>query len=539
MKFERIRLRRCVQVGIPLGIALAWGLAVRMETFAVDTHDDHDPSAHADAAQDESNSAEAYEGEGLRLTEEQRERFGIEIETAGAGSLHNEVRLQGEVVFNEDRLAHMVPRVAGIAREVHKSVGDPVRTGEVLAVIDSAELASAKLDYFAAATELGCCQFDLPRAQAIHDNALGMMVLLESSPSVEQLQEAAPGEMGDYRGRLISAYAEYVLTRKAYEREKTLLEMEISSEGDYLAAESAFKKAQAQYYGTRDSVSFEVRQNLLAATRDRQLAEFQAETAQQKLLMLGLSQSQVARLGAVAPSPGNSGVEAGGCTDPNCTDCAEDAHAGTGDGLPGLALKQADLGWYEIKAPFDGFIVQKHIALGERVGEDFEVFTIVDTLGVWVNLTVYTKDLSAIRKGQEVVLRADHSGARARGEISMVTPFVEESTRSATARVALDNSDGRWMPGTFVTGLISNSKVDVPVVVSRDAVQNIEDRDVVFVEHDGAFEMRAVTLGRTDRAGVEVLAGLEPGMRYVSEGAFQLKATVVTSNLSSHAGHGH
>ncbi len=158
---------------------------------------------------------------------------------------------------------------------------------------------------------------------------------------------------------------------------------------------------------------------------------------------------------------------------------------------------------------------------------------------VWVHLTVFTKHLGAVRPHQEVILRAEHSGAQARGEISMVTPFVEESTRSATARVVLDNSDGAWRPGTFVTGFISNSGTSLPVVVPKHAVQNIEGRDVVFVEHEGAFEMNSVTVGRADRTRVEIVAGLKPGTPVVAEGAFQLKATVITSALGSHAGHGH
>ena len=109
----------------------------------------------------------------------------------------------------------------------------------------------------------------------------------------------------------------------------------------------------------------------------------------------------------------------------------------------------------------------------------------------------------------------------------------------ATARVVLDNGDGAWVPGTFVSGVISVSEENLPVVVPRDAVQNIEGRNVVFVEHEGAFEMTPVTTGRSDRERAEIVAGLEAGTRYAAEGAFQLKATVITSALDSHAGHGH
>lgn len=508
---------------------------------AVDDHAGHDHAAPAEteeAAEDHSGHGHEEEA-GLRLTAAQRERFGIVVQAAAPGTLRSEVSLPGEIVFNEDRVAHVVPRVAGIARQVFTTVGDRVKAGDVLAAIDSADLASAKLDFFASAAELGCCLFELPRAQSIHDNALKMLAALESSPAVEQLRQAAPGEMGVYRSRLISAYAEYVQTGRTYERERDLMAKKVSSEGDFQAAEAAFKKAQAEYFGTRDSVAFEVRQNLLEATQTRQLAEFDAETKRQRLLMLGLSETEVADLIVLPAHAAKATTPAHICTDPNCTNCGDNASSAVSPVASGFRLDAATLGAYAIRAPFDGVIVARHISLGEHVAEDAEVFTVVDTRSVWANMAVHTRALAAVQVGQEIVLRMDHSGAQARGRISMLTPFVDAATRSASARVVLDNQDGRWIPGTFVTGFISSDEEQLPVVVSRDAVQTVEGREVIFVEHEGAFEMKPVLLGRADRTHVEVTAGLEAGVLYAAEGAYQLKATAVTSTLDSHAGHGH
>jgi multidrug efflux pump subunit AcrA (membrane-fusion protein) len=342
--------------------------------------------------------------------------------------------------------------------------------------------------------------------------------------------------MGEYGSRLVSAYAEYVRTQKTYERERVLMSKKISSEGDFHAAESEFKKAQADYFGTRDAVAFEVRQNLLEATRDRQLAELAAETAKQKLHVYGLKDEDVAALTPAGLPDAEPAPPAHECTDPNCTDCA--AH--TGGAAPRARDPQAPpLGWYEVRAPFDGVVVERHLTLGERVGEDSDIFTIVDLSTVWVNLTVYLKDLAAVGRDAPVVLRVDHSGAQTHGRIAMVSPFVQAATRSATARVVLDNRDGRWLPGTFVTGFISASDERLPVVIPRGAVQHVDGRDVVFVERHGGLEAAPVAVGRGDRTSVEIVAGLPPGSRYVAEGAFQLKATLVTSNLDSHAGHGH
>ena len=356
------------------------------------------------------------EGRELHLTAKQRELFGIAVRTAGPGSLRNEVRLPGEIVFNEDRIVHVVPRVAGIAREIAKTVGDSVTAGELLAVIDSRELADAKAEYLAAKARAG-------------------------------------------------------LAAATASREKALWEKQISSEQDFLETQQALAEARIEL-----------------------------RSAEQKLHALGLSKAAVTRLGG------------------------EDDEVITR---------------YEIRSPIRGIVTEKHIALGESLSADAHILTIVDTDNVWVNLTVYTKNLTAVRKGQAVVLRVDHSGAQARGEVAMVTPFAEESTRSATARVVLDNRDGRWVPGTFVTGSIRVSEEHLPVVVPRDAVQHIEGRDVVFVAHDDGIEMAPVTAGRADRQNIEILAGLAPGTPYVAEGAFELKATVITRDLGSHAGHGH
>lgn len=64
-------------------------------------------------------------------------RADIGIEIAGPRTLESKLRLNGRIVPNEDRLAHVLPRFAGIVREVRKRIGDPVAKGEVMAVVQS------------------------------------------------------------------------------------------------------------------------------------------------------------------------------------------------------------------------------------------------------------------------------------------------------------------------------------------------------------------------------------------------------------------
>jgi cobalt-zinc-cadmium efflux system membrane fusion protein len=86
----------------------------------------------------------------VHLTEEQKREGGIVVETAGPASIDAAVSLPGEVALNADRTVHIVPRVAGVAARVTKNLGDRVARGDVLAMIESGEIATLRSDYLAA-----------------------------------------------------------------------------------------------------------------------------------------------------------------------------------------------------------------------------------------------------------------------------------------------------------------------------------------------------------------------------------------------------
>lgn len=65
---------------------------------------------------------------------------GVKVAAAGGGDVDLGIELPGEVKPNADRIAHLAPRFAGVVREVRHQVGDNVRGGEVLAVVESDHL---------------------------------------------------------------------------------------------------------------------------------------------------------------------------------------------------------------------------------------------------------------------------------------------------------------------------------------------------------------------------------------------------------------
>jgi len=200
-----------------------------------------------------------------------------------------------------------------------------------------------------------------------------------------------------------------------------------------------------------------------------------------------------------------------------------------------------DLTRYELRSPAEGIIIYKHAVHGEILNTEIKAFTIADLDRVWINLTVYQKDLPLIHKGQAVLISTRHGSSAEqsefRGVIDWISPTLSESTRSGTARVILDNVNRRWRPGLFVNGAVVIAKTAAKVVIPRSALQNIEDRTVVFVQEGDEFEPRPVQLGRTDTHRVEIVQGLESGETFVSENAFTLKAQMSKSAFGG--GHSH
>ncbi|GGI52880.1 efflux RND transporter periplasmic adaptor subunit [Oxalicibacterium solurbis] len=318
---------------------------------------------------------------------------GIALAEAGPATIRTTVTLPGEIGFNQDRTAHVVPRLAGVVQSVPANLGQSVKKGEVLAVLASTQLS-------------------------------------------------------EQRSELLAVRQRLSLARNIYQREKQLWEEKISAEQDYLQA----------------------RANL-------QEAEIAVQNAQQKLAALGA------------------------------------------DGSTAGAYNR-----YELRAPFDGTVVEKHLAPGEAVAADANVFTVSDLATVWAEVAVPASELHIVRVGETVTVRATAFDSSAQGKVAYVGALLGQQTRTAQARVTLQNPDGNWRPGLYVNVEIATQETQVPVAVAADAIQEVDGRRVVFVRTADGFIPQVVKTGRDDGNHVEIVEGLQTGARYAAEGSFIVKS---------------
>lgn len=327
----------------------------------------------------------------------------ITLAVAGPAPIAPAIALSGEIRYDGDRTAHVVPRAAGMVESVNAELGQQVKKGQVLAVLSSRELS-------------------------------------------------------ELRSELLSARQRQSLAQTLLARERKLWEERISAEQDYL---------QAQQHANEAGIA--------------------VRNAQQKLESLGAG-----ALPATGP-----------------------------------------LNRYEVRAPFDGTVLEKHIAAGEAVKEDANIFTLSDLTSVWAEFAVTAPHLDAVRVGQHASVQSVTSGASSVGTVAYVGALLGEQTRAATARIRLKNPGAAWRPGLFVNVSVfppAANATTAAVAVQASAVQTLEGKPAIFVRTPAGFTAHTVTLGRSDGKLVEVLAGLAPGAQYAADGSFAIKAELGKSD---------
>jgi len=200
--------------------------------------------------------------------------------------------------------------------------------------------------------------------------------------------------------------------------------------------------------------------------------------------------------------------------------------------LGGSMTNGSDLARYEIRAPIDGTVMLKKISVGQVLKEDADIFVVADLSTVWAVLTIYPKDLNAVKIGQQATIRATSFEYQGSGSVDHIGALLGEQTRTAEAHIILPNPGGIWRPGLPVNIELVLGETTVPVAVSAEAIHTMNNWTAVFFRHDSVFEARQLKPGRRDGSFVEVLDGLDAGERYAAKNSFLIKADLGKSGAA-------
>lgn len=191
---------------------------------------------------------------------------------------------------------------------------------------------------------------------------------------------------------------------------------------------------------------------------------------------------------------------------------------------PESGLSWENIAHYKIRSPISGIVIDEAIVTGEVVKEDKTAYIVADISTVWAAVRVFPRNLHQVHIGQQAVIRANAYDLTREGKVIYVTTLLDEQTRTAIARVQLDNRDEQWRPGMFVKADLQTEAVEVPVAVSLEAIQTLNDQSVVFGRYGEYFEMRPLKLGRSDSQMAEVVEGLFAGEDYAASNSFIIKS---------------
>ncbi len=122
------------------------------------------PSKAKESGKDEVKS----EQEGLKLTPEEIKTAGVQIITLEEKDLEDEIVVTATIQANQDKLARVAPRVAGKVIKVMANLGDKVKAGQPLALIDSIEIGEAQSGYAQAVTEHSLAKASMERADKLY-----------------------------------------------------------------------------------------------------------------------------------------------------------------------------------------------------------------------------------------------------------------------------------------------------------------------------------------------------------------------------------
>jgi multidrug efflux pump subunit AcrA (membrane-fusion protein) len=188
---------------------------------------------------------------------------------------------------------------------------------------------------------------------------------------------------------------------------------------------------------------------------------------------------------------------------------------------------------YELKAALDGTVIDRQTTLGEYVSEQKPAFVIADLSTVWVDFSVYRRDLGRVNVGDQVFIDPADGKPIIEAKISYLSPVGSSDTQTAVARAVVPNAELRLRPGLFITGRLTLSVKQVPVAVRASALQTVENRTVVFVRDGDKFEARDVEIGEQDPEFVEITFGVLEGDMYAAKNSFIVKAEMAKGGVDN------
>ncbi len=192
-----------------------------------------------------------------------------------------------------------------------------------------------------------------------------------------------------------------------------------------------------------------------------------------------------------------------------------------------LAAQKTLYDYREIRAPFDGYIVQRNFDPGHLImpssGNTTPLFVIADTSKVRIFVYVPEEDVGILRPGLEVSVRNDaYPGKSFGGEVTRIAQGLDPSTRTMQTEIDIVNPEGELKPGMFARVDLALERHANALTLPAGAVIRSGGASFVYVVSDGHARRIPVGTGWQEGDTVEITQGLDDSTRVVLTGWEQL-----------------
>lgn len=197
--------------------------------------------------------------------------------------------------------------------------------------------------------------------------------------------------------------------------------------------------------------------------------------------------------------------------------------AGQAQAKAALAQAHSSFSYAHIVAPFDGVITEKKADPGTLASSGLRIFSIEGSGHYRLEATVNENDLRFVKMGQQVPVVVDAlQNPELKGKVTQIVPTADPGSRSFLVKIDLP-ADAQLRSGLFGRAQFSRGQRSSFVIPRTAVVERGQLQGVYVLDQNKIAALRYVTLGKTSGPGVEVLAGLQEGERFVAQpGVFDL-----------------
>jgi RND family efflux transporter MFP subunit len=301
--------------------------------------------------------------------------------------------------------------------------------------------------------------------------------------------------MGDYRERLLIAYSSFLKSDADVARLQEPAESGAISAKQLYAAQASRNADQATFQARIEQIDYELKTSLLLSSQAVKEAATRVAVAATSLRILGCEEEDIATI-----NPEEQGEA---------------------------------ISHYSIRAPFNGTVISKDVALKEQVRPDSQILSIADLSTVWITADIYEQNVPLLRSLGGMPVRVYNTAWPDRvfeAKVFYTGEIMDESTRTIALRAVAQNDDHLLKPGMFVTVELQTASDENVFVLPTAAVQEHEGATFVFIhEGDDEFSRRDIRTGARNESSIVIQEGLEEGELVVVTGGFILKSKMLES----------